>query len=211
MTLGKADKVGGDTVNWLMLLLGSGIVIGLAGSDARAREPAAWESLLKGGGTEGWTSGGPSFKRDGQAIIASDGGSGDRLMTGEASWTDYEFAADVTPVKGPLIQLHYRISDGGKRWYTLDLRPEARTVTISAADLREGRNSFGPLITRSMETVYGTEYSLRVVVRGSQATAYVNDVEVGTLREVKAPAGAVGLGLFASRAVFRNPRIRHIK
>ena len=196
---------------WRMSLTVSGIVMGLAMTSVFPSDPAAWQSLLTGHGTDEWKSGGPSFRREGQTILGADGGSGDRFMTGEGSWHDYEFAADVKPIRGPLIQLHFRISDGGKRWYTLDLRPEQKTVTMSAADQREGRNDFGPLITRSMETLYGTEYTLRVVVRGSEATGYVNDVEIGTLRDVQAREGAVGLGLFASAAAFRNPRIRHIK
>jgi hypothetical protein len=173
-------------------------------------EPASWQSLLQGEGMDGWESGGSTFKRNGPAFLGKDGGSGDRLMTGDATWTDYEFAVDVTPLKGVLVQLHYRIGHEGKRWYTLDLRPEAQTVTLSAADNRDGNSRFESVVTKPFDITYGTSYALRVRVKGSTATAYVNEVEIGELTDLQVPSGAVGLGLFNSKADFRNPRIKFL-
>ncbi|HLG43076.1 MAG TPA: hypothetical protein VI643_06900 [Planctomycetota bacterium] len=126
-------------------------------------------------------------------------------MTGEDAWTDCEFAAHVTVVEGGSAQPHYRITEGHRCGYTLDLLSKDQLVRLARSDNRQGGPGLVPVMNAPLKTEYGREYELRVVVKGKTVTGYVDGQPIGAMTDDWNASSRVGLGLSECKAKFRAP------
>jgi hypothetical protein len=173
-------------------------------------------TLFQGAGLEGWTSGClRHWSREGTAIVGTDGkvdpdNAGGRIETGDPLQRNYEFSARIRPISGILAQLHYRIAEKGRCWYTLDLEMETRTVSVSKVDMRPGGPGRVILHSVPMALEFGREYDARVVAEYSSLSAWLDGKPVCSLSDPGAPilAGQVGVAIWLAKAAFTEPRLR---
>lgn len=181
---------------------------------------ARWQDLLSSADLAGWTSGYHSaWRRIVDGIEGNDGceatapeNAGGRIETGDTSWRDYEFSARIQPLKGVMAQLHYRITEAGRCWYTFDLVVKDRSASISKVDMRPGGPGRQILHSVPFAIEYGKEYEVRVVAQGGSLTSFVDGQQITAVTDVKQPllSGQVGVAIWQCHAAFHNPRILHL-
>lgn len=183
-------------------------------------DKAQWQNLLASADLAGWTSGYlPAWQRIVDGIEGNDGcestapeNAGGRIETGEPSWRNYEFSARIQLLKGVMAQLHYRVCEAGRCWYTFDLAMKEQVASISKVDMRPGGPGRQVLHSVTFPIAYGKEYEARVVAQGGSLTSFVDGVRVISVSDAKQPwpCGQVGVAVWQCCAAFRNLRILHL-
>lgn len=137
---------------------------------------------------------------------------GGRIETGAPSWRNYEFSARIQLLKGVMAQLHYRISEAGRCWYTFDLVMKEQVASISKVDMRPSGPGRQVLHSVPFSIAYGKEYEARVVAQDGSLTSFVDDLRVNDVSDMRQPllCGQVGVAIWQCCAAFRNPRILHL-
>jgi len=181
---------------------------------------ARWQDLLPNADLAKWTSGYlPAWRRIVDGIKGDDGcestapeNAGGRIETGDPSWQNYEFSARIQPLKGVMAQLHYRITEGGRCWYTFDLVMKEQVASISKVDMRPGGRGRQVLHSVPFPIEYGKEYEARVVAKDGSLTSFIDGLRVNDVSDAKQPllCGQVGVAIWQCCAAFHNPRIRHL-
>lgn len=174
-----------------------------------------WQKLLDGEGLTGWRSLNPRrqegeklaqvWQRSGEAIIGTDvDGEGERLLTGDASWKDYEFSVLITPMEGGNAQVQFRLSEDGQHYYLFDMLLGLKAVGISKVDDR----GLLPLSVVNFPVEHNREYDVLIAPRGASLTTYVDGHLMNQVTDFSYRAGPVALNVWQSKTSFRDPRIR---
>ncbi|GEM_PF-417947 len=180
-----------------------------------------WERLLGQEGLSGWRSGNPLrtegskleevWKRSGEAIIGEDvDGHGERLITGDDSWMDYELSLLMTPLSGGNAQVQFRLSDDGRRYYMLDFLLGWQAVAISKGDLSPGSGGVQKLSVVNFPMEIGREYDVMIAAREASLTAYVDGKLVNQATDFSYRSGPIALNVWQSKTAYRDPRIRFL-
>lgn len=187
---------------------------------AMLENAARWQDLLPIADLAGWTSGYlPAWRRVRDAIEGDDGcektapeNAGGRIESGDPCWRNYEFSATIQPLKGVMAQLHYRICEAGRCWYTFDLVMKEQSASISKVDMRPGGPGRRVLHSVPFPISYGKEYEVRVVAQEGSLTSFVDGQQINAVADVTQLllSGQVGVAIWQCHAAFFNPRILHL-
>lgn len=157
---------------------------------------------------------GPWTIQDG-ALHVTGGGIG--LSKAGVDWTDYTFAADVTPLQTATqggisyaqAGLVARMSDGGSGYaFLLSNYPytsAAASGYITFIKFSNGNAVSAQPAALPFAVTGGTAYHVAITVSGSSIAAAVNGTTVETVNDASYPAGKVGFREFgAEQAIFDN-------
>ena len=174
-----------------------------------------WKKLLGSEGLEGWrsTDEGRSldeaWSRKEDGILGADvTNEGECLVTGEATWNDYELALLITPLAGGNAQVLVRMSEDLKCWYLIDLMLGWQAIQVCRVDLRSGGSGLERLSVVNCPIATGQEYDLMVAARGASITTYLDGKLMNQITDFTYASGPVGLSVWQSKTAFRDPQIR---
>lgn len=149
------------------------------------------------------------WSRSGDTILGTDvDGAGERLIIGEASWTDYEFSVLITPLTGGNAQLQVRVSEDERGAYLVDLMLGWQAVQVATVDLRPEGHGLQRLSVVNAPLALGREYDVLIAARGASITTYLDGKLVNHVTDWTYRAGPIALGVWQSQTAFRDPRIR---
>lgn len=174
-----------------------------------------WQKLLGGKGLEGWRDGSPmrregeqlasAWERSGEAIIGTDThGEGERLLTGDASWQDYEFSVLITPMEGGNAQVLFRVSEDRRHFYVFDMLLGWKALAISKVDDR----GLQKLSVVNFPVEHNREYDVLIAAREASLTTYIDGNLMNQTTDFEYRGGPVALNVWQSKTAFRDPRIR---
>ncbi len=173
-----------------------------------------WQKLLEREGLTGWRSGNPLrsegerlaevWTRSGEAIIGDDlDGTGERLITGDAGWRDYEFSVLMTPLAGGNAQVQFRLCGDG--YYMLDFLLGWQAVAVG---VRSEGGALRKLSVVNASIELGREYDVLIAARDVSITTYVDGKLVNQVADASLRSGSVALAVWQSKTAFRDPRVR---
>lgn len=176
-----------------------------------------WQKLLGAEDLEGWRSLNPMrqegeklaqvWQRSGETIIGTDvDGEGERLLTGDASWKDYEFSVLATTIEGGNALVQFRVSEDRRHFYVFDMLMGWKAVAISKVDDR----GLQKLSVVNFPVEHNREYDVLIAAREASLTTYIDGKLMNQTTDFEYRGGPVALNVWQSRTAFRDPRIRFL-
>lgn len=142
-------------------------------------------------------------------LVGEEWRTGTTLMYGEPSWRDLELSLLMTPLGGGNAQVFFRVDEGAKRYYVLDMLMGWQAIAIRKITY----DMNGNLHEAKLDVVNyplrdGTEYALNIAVRDHSITTYVNGALVNRVTDGSWFHGKIGLNVWQAKTLFRDIRVR---
>ncbi|MBE0536190.1 MAG: DUF1080 domain-containing protein [Phycisphaerae bacterium] len=143
----------------------------------------------------------------------SQGGMGtdQRLVFGDAAWTDYEFTLEAKKTGGSegFLILFRETDPAAHYWYNIGGWNNT-AHRLEKAIQGQGRNAVGPSVQERIET--GRWYRIRVRCEGNHIRIWLDGRQVLDYTDTRSPnlKGRVGVGTWATQAEFRNLKVTRL-
>jgi len=135
-------------------------------------------------------------------------GTDQRLMFGDASWTDYEFTLEAQKTGGSegFLILFRETNPEVHYWHNLGGWGNTRHQ-LEKARTGRGRGAVGPAVNEQIKT--GHWYSIRVRCEGNHIQSWLDDKQVLDYIDSESAnlKGRVGIGTWATTARFRGMKV----
>ena len=168
------------------------------------------ESLLTGKGIEDWTEtwSSEAWYRQADTVVGHQKVDKNALLTrGDSTWADYEVRVTGALIEGSNLQIFFRMSDDGGRFYAFDWGNVGKVVLS-----RRDGSTLDWLSVVEVPIEMGQEYDIVVSARGTSLTTYIDGKRVHLLTDSTYRTGGVGFNMWRkARVTFRDPRIRHYR
>jgi RNA polymerase sigma-70 factor (ECF subfamily) len=168
-----------------------------------------WDDMLANEELSGWRTDQPEYwRREGRAILGEarddDGGF---IEFGDSDWDDFELSVLVTPIAGGNVQVVFRRSSLGERYYLFDMLLGWQAIAISRHD---DDGELRKLSVVNFPIALGHEYRVLIAARGESLTTYVDGECVNQLTDGDLRRGKLALNVWQSVTAFHDPRIRSL-
>lgn len=180
--------------------------------DVRVKPSAVLVDDFEDNDANGWnaTQGNWSIVTDGTKVYRQTNGSGGKTNIGDGRWTDYSVEAKVKAISfdanGGSIGLGFRHQDDVNRYFVKYV-----SSTGEIAISKNVNNSETLLASKSYPIIADTEYTFKVVAKGSQIDFYINGVKELSATDTTFKNGKISLSMWNAIGQFDEISVKPIQ
>ncbi|MBN1507820.1 MAG: DUF1080 domain-containing protein [Sedimentisphaerales bacterium] len=147
------------------------------------------------------------WRIEGDEIVQAGMGTDQRLLFGDASWTDYEYTLEAQKTGGAEgFLILFRIA-GPNQFYWYNIGGWGNQYHQLEKAFGRQRNPVGPQVRERIDT--GKWYRIRVRCEGNRSQVWIDDKQVLDYTDARSPhlSGRVGVGTWSTQAKYRNIKV----